>query len=143
MKLRGLLPYVAVMCGAAALVLGGWGWFEEFSEYGALERGLETVYQTLKAFVLGDQYDHSQSWDHDWRLQAARVCGAIIAAFAIIKWALSAFDETLARTRAQLRSNHAVVIGEGEFALRFADLWSRNGRKTTWHSAKEVAMTAT
>lgn len=121
-----LLPALAL----AAIALAAWGWAAHARALRLTD--LDIVYRALSIVGISSVYITSQDWGGDWRIEAARVCGALAFVLTVTGAVRALLSRAWSERRARLRRAHLVIVGGAPAARAAADAAAAAGVPTTW-----------
>lgn len=97
-------------------LLGFWGLSVVAGDVeGAPERIVDRIYMLPEFFSRGIGFDLAHA---DWRIDAARLLGPVVAGLTFFQGLATVFSERLARVTARRKSGHVIVCGLGDKGLR-------------------------
>ncbi len=127
------LPELAILLPAMALVAIGlafWGWADHAAALD-LTRA-DVLYRSLAAVGLSSLYETSTHWRGDWRLEVARMLGAL-AFFLTVTSALTTLLQQQGREiAARWRRGHLIVVGDHPVARSIVEAGVRRGIRINW-----------
>ncbi len=102
--------------GAAAIVLGYWGFGKHFADRGETRSFLDLTYLVLQLFTI----ESGAVPAPPWQLEAARFLAPIVPAWALVKALAAIFGEQLLALRLRFLRGHVVICGLGRKGLQLA-----------------------
>ncbi len=132
LRITILLPLVIM----ASFLLGVWGWAVKAEEFGL--NAIDIALRALGSMVVATGYEAGNKIIFDWRLEAARMLGAL----AFVLAASQAIGRLLSRNASlwfgRLRRNHLLVIGDHPVARGLVEAAVERRRAITWISNTQV-----
>jgi len=127
------LPEFAILLPALALVsilLALWGWGDHARALGL--SSTDILYRSLGAVGISSLYETSRTWFGDWRLDLARMLGAVAFFLTITSALTSLLREQLRELAARWRRGHLIVIGDHAVARAIVEAGVRRRIRVTW-----------
>jgi hypothetical protein len=132
LRITVLLPLVIL----ASFLLGLWGWSAQAHELGL--NLADVVMRALGSMVMATSYEAGPKIIFDWRLEAARLLGAL----AFVLAASQAIARLLSRSASiwfgRFRRNHLLVIGDHPVARGLVEAAAERRADVTWISNSEA-----
>jgi hypothetical protein len=131
LNLTVLLPTLAIVAIGFAI----WGWHAQAD---ALNLSwLDVLYHSLHAVTLSNLYAFSERYNQDWRIETARVLGAIAFVVAATKAVLALLSTHASRMFGRYRRGHLLVVGDHGVARGVTEAAAARAATVTWISNSE------
>lgn len=131
-RISVVLPLVIL----ASVAFGIWGWASKADALGL--NGIDVFMRALGSMVIATSYEVGDKIIFDWRLEAARLLGAV----AFILAASQAIARLLSRNASlwfgRFRRNHLLVVGDHPIARGLVEAAAERHEAVTWISNSEA-----
>lgn len=131
-RITVVLPLVII----ASFALGAWGWAARADELGL--NAVDIAMRALGSMVVATAYEAGEKIIFDWRLEAARLLGAV----AFVLAASQAIARLLSRNASiwfgRFRRDHLIVIGDHPVARGLVEAAAERRLPITWISNSET-----
>ncbi len=131
LNLTVLLPLLALLAIGFAI----WGWHAQAEALNLT--WLDVVYHSLHAVTLSSLYAFSERYNQDWRIETARVLGALAFMIAATKAVLALLSAHASRMFARYRRNHLLVVGDHPVARGVVQAAAARSALVTWIANRE------
>lgn len=131
-RITVVLPLVIL----ASVAFGIWGWALKADELGL--NGIDIVMRALGSMVIATSYEAGDKIIFDWRLEVARLLGAV----AFVLAASQAIARLLSRNASlwfgRFRRDHLLVVGDHPIARGLVEAAAERHEAVTWISNSEA-----
>jgi hypothetical protein len=132
LNLAFLLPLLVLLAVGFAL----WGWAAQARALGFTT--LDVLYNALHAVTLSTLYGRSNLYNHDWRIDVARVLGTLAFLIAATQAVLKLLSAHASRYFGRFRKSHLLVVGDHPVARGVVQAAARRRKRVTWITNAEV-----
>ncbi len=131
-RITVVLPLVIL----ASFAFGVWGWAAKADELGL--NGIDIVMRALGSMVVATAYEAGDKLIFDWRLETARLLGALAFVLAASQAIARLMSRNASLWFGRFRRNHLLVIGDHPIARGLVETAAERRERITWISNSEA-----